>query len=428
MSDRIYATSPFRLNLEQQRKRSKELLRAWREDNTEAMHRLARHHPRAAENLTAKLADAQLVVARELGLASWPRLKAHIAATERSMTRIASERAPPDSDIPTLHLRCGTDIEMTLHDAGFCGAFHTYTNPFCSGPVTRDAAWLDQRADFIAGSVGQYVGLSRDDILAKLQREERALATASQYERVVLWFEHDIFDQLILARVLTVLSAGPPHRLELVSAGNYPGSARYIGLGQLPPEALLLLWERRVPVSNAMLKTARDAWSALTAPEPTALVRLARDGTLSIPELGRAMRRFAQEYPWTTDGLALSQRLILRLIAKKPLTAQHVYYRLMTGYEPLPWLSDLMFRDLLDTMKNTRIPAFTAHVDEGGRDWRFDRLELTPEGREVLNGERDWWSLWPIDRWLGGVRISAEGPVWVWNDAICAMQQRLPAV
>jgi hypothetical protein len=41
--------------------------------------------------------------------------------------------------------------------------------------------------------------------------------------------------------------------LELIAADEFPGSERYIGLGQLPSEALRLLWLSRKPVTPAQL-------------------------------------------------------------------------------------------------------------------------------------------------------------------------------
>ncbi|HEV8628763.1 MAG TPA: hypothetical protein VGV61_00500, partial [Thermoanaerobaculia bacterium] len=80
---------PFRrLNLEQQRKRAKDLLRAHRRRDPDAVARVHRHLPRAAgllpvqvAALPLRLADAQLVVAREAGFPTWPRLKHHLATT-----------------------------------------------------------------------------------------------------------------------------------------------------------------------------------------------------------------------------------------------------------------------------------------------------------------------------------------------------------
>jgi ankyrin repeat protein len=71
------------LNLEQQKKQARELLRALRAGDAEAIARLRTVHTRWAgvdEATTRQLAalhDAQFVLAREQGFASWPKLKAY---------------------------------------------------------------------------------------------------------------------------------------------------------------------------------------------------------------------------------------------------------------------------------------------------------------------------------------------------------------
>ena len=64
------------LNLEQQRKRAKDLRRAHREGHVEAAVRIARHLPSLSKLIT--LSEAQFVVAREAGFSSWPKMKHHI--------------------------------------------------------------------------------------------------------------------------------------------------------------------------------------------------------------------------------------------------------------------------------------------------------------------------------------------------------------
>jgi ankyrin repeat protein len=67
---------PSAPSLEQLRKRAKELLRAHRTGDPEALERVAAHHPRARGG-DLKLSDAQLVIAREHGFPSWPKLRAY---------------------------------------------------------------------------------------------------------------------------------------------------------------------------------------------------------------------------------------------------------------------------------------------------------------------------------------------------------------
>jgi ankyrin repeat protein len=67
---------PAAPSLEQLRKQAKELLRAHHEGDDAARARVTAHHFRPAERL--KLSGAQLVVAREHGFVSWPRLRAYV--------------------------------------------------------------------------------------------------------------------------------------------------------------------------------------------------------------------------------------------------------------------------------------------------------------------------------------------------------------
>ncbi len=78
------------MNLEQQKKQARELLRAIRAGNEEAIARLRRHHSRwthsdeATVRQLAALHDAQFVLAREQGFASWPKLKAYAEPSSHS--------------------------------------------------------------------------------------------------------------------------------------------------------------------------------------------------------------------------------------------------------------------------------------------------------------------------------------------------------
>src|SRR5215813_5257286 len=85
-----FRTDPnTRLNLEQQRKRAKDLLRAHRSGNLDAAVRVVKYLPRARNNSPAEilsspftLSEAQFVVAREAGFSSWPRMKHQIDASD----------------------------------------------------------------------------------------------------------------------------------------------------------------------------------------------------------------------------------------------------------------------------------------------------------------------------------------------------------
>ena len=80
-------------NLRQLRNQAKDLCRACREGDPNAIHRIGQTHP-SFSGLTETeiaaagivLADAQLVIARELGFDSWPKLKKHFESLSQSAT------------------------------------------------------------------------------------------------------------------------------------------------------------------------------------------------------------------------------------------------------------------------------------------------------------------------------------------------------
>ena len=81
---------PPEANLRQLRNQAKDLYRACLKGDPNALHRIRESHPRfsgltLAEIAAAKivLADAQLVIARESGFDSWPRLKLHVDSASR---------------------------------------------------------------------------------------------------------------------------------------------------------------------------------------------------------------------------------------------------------------------------------------------------------------------------------------------------------
>src|SRR5688572_6562903 len=68
---------PSEPNLEQLKHQAKDLLKAHNAGDPEAIQRVRESHP-TATTAKLRLSDAQLVIAREYGFASWPKLKKHI--------------------------------------------------------------------------------------------------------------------------------------------------------------------------------------------------------------------------------------------------------------------------------------------------------------------------------------------------------------
>jgi hypothetical protein len=422
MTNRGSLYSAFRLNLEQQHKRAKDLLKAANAGNPEALRRL---RVSGFTSNAVKLAQAQLCIARELRFASWAALKRHIVDMEQA--RQAPKAEIVDCDCRTMHIRCGNDIERTLQEAGLHGAFNAHINPYLQGPVIDAPDWLEHRARFIADAIGPYQRLDYATVLAGARNEVKRLAEASRdYTRVVLWLEHDRYDQFVLLRCLAWFAEnGTPPRLELVGPRDFPGATRFIGLGQLPPEALRLLWERREPIRAEQLAFGRRVWNAFRSPDPRALAALVREGTPLLPALAGALHRHLQELPWLSDGLGLTHRLLLQALRDKGAqSAGRLVGLVMHHDDPLPGLGDIGYDLVLRELAEPPQPLVLRTGVHAPESWADDEVSITAPGLTVLEGKRDYLALSPRERWVGGVRVSPGQRHWRWDEAAHGVELR----
>ena len=230
-----------------------------------------------------------------------------------------------------LHVTNGDSAAGTLAEAGLGGSVLAWRDTLQEGPVPAlpPAELRGVRAEFIAARGWA----PRDAAEADLRARDEALAAALGSEPVVLWFEHDLYDQLQLIQILARVGDEP---VEAILPERF--------LGSLSAGDLAALWPDRRPVTAAALETARAAWAAFTAPDPAALAALEPDGAL--PFLGPALTRLREEYPATTDGLARSERQALAAIAagaQEPLAAFLAAQRA----EAAAYAGDTQFFDLL---------------------------------------------------------------------------------
>ena len=400
------APADGRLNLEQQKKRAKELLRAHAGGEDDAHERFAAHHPCTDK---PQLADAQFVIARENGFKSWPKMKAHAEAL--TAARASMKANAPDTKA-TLHVRCGSDIQNALKTAGFIGAFHEFADPFCQGPVRAlpMAEFIAERARFTARAYDLFDNVALDRERADYQLFDKLAAS----EHIVLWFEHDSYDQLIFAFLLAQFGARrdlPP--VSLICADEVPAVARFVGLGQLSPEVIRWLWASRREIGAPEFAFGGEVWRAITSPSPEGLFAIARSGTPLVPPMARALMRHLQELPSATNGLGLTQQLALETVAEAgPAEARALFQRYARDKEPLPFLGDIMFWAVLAELAEAETPAILAVSDDPHRRWPGRRVSLTGAGRALLAADRDWLSCGPRPRFVGGIEIVAGAAAW----------------
>lgn len=317
-----------------------------------------------------------------------------------------------------LHIRCGHDIQPTLVEAGITGEYLAWADPLSQGPTPAHLegdAWYDVRARFISNAYGEQI----DTVRRQLASMDQRLASFRDFRDVVLWFEHDLFDQAILARLLAWFSTRDlgSTRLSLVTLNAHPAGERFFGLGRLGPEQIRAIFPSRVPVTVEMLMAGARAWAAFRQPEPLALDSVVKDARLALPFMSAAMRRHLQELPWLRDGLSATERRALSALSRGPATAVAAFASVQEA-EEAPWMGDIMFFHVVAMLAAEPVPLITSRLPwpESREEFVGSELRLTAEGAGVLAEKRDAIELRGIRRWVGGVELNGTRAAWRWNE------------
>ncbi len=323
------------------------------------------------------------------------RVRARMAKTGESYT--AARTQLDEHAGAVLHVTNGDSAAMSLRQGGVRGPIIAWRDVLHEGPVpARPPAELAAvRARFHAQAFGG------DEAANQRELHERDAALAAAGDRVVLWFDADIYDQLQLIQVLERLSRTPTRHVTLVSVGEYAGRAHFGGLSELSGADLADL--RRTPaqeVSGDDLALAWRAWGAFTATDPGGLVELVKVRSAALRHLGEGVERLLQEYPWTGDGLSLTERRVLRAVAGGAQDRARVF-REVWAAEHRPFAGDSVIFLILD-----RLVA-------AGLVEREPALRLTARGKAVMDGATDYAEQ-GLDRWIGGVHLISP-PAWRWD-------------
>jgi hypothetical protein len=222
------------------------------------------------------------------------------------------------------------------------------------------------------------------EVHAGLRSRDRALLESSE---AVLWFEHDLYDQLQLIQILAELPAGSH---QLIQSDEF--------LGPMRPEEIGARWPRRVAVSDHHREVASRAWSAFRAADPAELRSFpAADGLDAHPFLAGAFSRHLEEFPSGVDGLSRTERQILTVVASGTATFRELFPAWQKQETAPAFMGDWALQLYVTRLSGGVHPLLTP-----------EPYHLTAFGQEVLAQQRNHIQLNGISRWLGGVHLYSE--------------------
>ncbi len=257
------------------------------------------------------------------------------------------------------HLTSGDAAGEKLAVASLPGEVLIWRDILYDGP--RLPSWpdekvLESRAGFLAETTGS--GMAQEQILESLRNQYRSLKKASA-NQIVLWFDACLFDQSMLAHVLTCLRSCAARHVELLCVAAFPGIEPFHGLGQLTAAELASLYDQRKTVTAAQFEFAGEVDRAFALQDRAALRWLAALTGAPLPHIPAAAARWLQELPDPSTGLGRLETLALAAVRAGCSTPGQIFRHVAAEDAPPQFWGDTTLWAKLNNLAARQPPLIT---------------------------------------------------------------------
>jgi hypothetical protein len=324
-----------------------------------------------------------------------------------------------------LHIVNGDSVAEKLRHGIVHGDILVWREVYPHGPVFQEPALWDNRSAR-AQYLEQTMGIPRSEFIQISEAQEKTLADFHKYEEIVLWFEHDLFDQVMLSYLLHWFSRQPSllkTKLSLLCIGGYPGIELFRGLGQLSLEQMATLSGTWKSIGAQELDLGRELWHAYTSPDPRLLEQLLSRDTSALPFAQDAFQFHLSRFPSTHNGLGIVEQTTLEMIHTGISSPYALFDHVGNKLHTLG-MGDLQYWHILMKMAQDPYPLLEIHglkvfpgYNESSQRFNDCEVVLTEFGKSVMDGKEDWVAKKGIDEWYGGVHLQGCFPRWRWNSS-----------
>jgi len=276
-------------------------------------------------------------------------------------------------------------------------------------------AWEAMRSRFWMAPVSCEPPESVEELHPAFDIPGRARALR-QAQRVTLWVGTGLSEQLSAMFTIQLGAAGiaTPGKFWIVQFEKpLAGGHEPFGLGILNEQAMAEHPAPR-PLSDPELHHYGELWKAVSSSDPGLIENFADAHPDASPWLRRASKLLLRRFPDKSSGLNYWDRALLAAVAADRRKAARVIGETMDKHwDQCDPVGDLfLFARLLGLGRPAR-PKPLIEIFGSGAQMRHTEVQLTPFGRDVLEGRASNYPANPVEDWAAGVKISSrDGALW----------------
>ena len=288
-----------------------------------------------------------------------------------------------------LHITNGDILTNKLNTLKLEGDIITWREMLCEGKtetnVGSESFWKT-RFEFL----NKNYKISKTWFIDKTLKEYRTLCNHKQEDRIVLWFDFDLFDQINMLAVISWLKTHRPYaEISLVSSEGEEDSLDILGLGELTDEQLRKLYTNRTLLTQDDIEYADYVWQLYCSDNPIRLENLKDFDSFQFSHLSVAIEAHLMRFPTIRNGLNEVENNILRLArSAKPKTKLELLNTVLRNQGRYGF-GDTQYERVITKLK----PLFT----------NLSPVKLSKKGMEILEGKTSYYScIQENDAYLGG--------------------------
>jgi len=305
-----------------------------------------------------------------------------------------------------IHLVAGNSALGTLKKTAVPGEKFSVDDILMEGPVVdglhSEASW-ERRADYLE----RMFSIPKPQYLSGNAQRRLILEQSLTHDEIVLWFEFDLHCQANLLYFLDWYASRNlgRTRLSLICPETFPGRDRFRGLGELRSDELESLFPQREEVSAMQKQTAQRAWHAYGSSDPRAIEQFLQTDTSALPLLELALRVHLERFPSVVNGLGSLGQITLEILADEPVEFRKLFPRVVGTPEIFRYgMGDSTLQSYLKIWASGPSPLVRIN----------GKIEITVDGRAVVEERADAIPLNGIDVWYGGVHLTRDN-AWRWD-------------
>jgi len=290
-----------------------------------------------------------------------------------------------------LHITNGDGLTDNIKELNLGGETVVWREMLCEGPTTYNLdseEFIELRTNFLKS----HYDISKEDYEHQFLEELKKLSKVNEFDEVVLWFEFDLFSHI---NMLAIISHLDDLKLSipvyLVCSKKLEGEDAFCPLSQLSLKALNNHYVQRIHLNEDDLEMANLMWQLYNGENPQKLKLLIAKKT-NFEYLSSCIRAHIERFPNSTTGLNTLEKNILKLINNNNISSMNQLLGYSLEYQGYFGYGDSQMKRILNKLKR-----FYSEDN--------NKVSLTSEGTEALNGTRNFYQVLKNEEFFGGVRM-----------------------